>query len=309
MKAILHIGSHHGGVTSLGAYLRANAAALTSKGVEFWGPEDLRHGLMAGLQPSALPALKRDRQKRGCGRVRLLLAEEQRRGATLLWVGDPNLLGTERDNLIWGTLYAGAGVRLARYAEAFDGQVTDVVLSIRDLASLWQAMLARAVLRGASVPGEAQLAAICTAPRSWRDVVLDVACAVPDARLWVAPYETFATQPDALFASVTGVTAPTAHARETPEPGIDLPRLRAAGVAGLPEGDGRWMPFDAEQHAQLRELYADDMMWLTGGAEGLARLMNDPKKEQADTNWPMTRLTEGSDDNDGQGRMAKTGGG
>ena len=52
---------------------------------------------------------------------------------------------------------------------------------------------------------------------------------------------------------------------------------------------GRWRPFDDAQTAYLREAYADDIMWLAAGADGLASLAQDPEKQAAGTNPPRYR--------------------
>lgn len=307
MDVILHVGAHSAGIKGFGAYMRANAATFDATGVVFWGAEDLRRGLMSGLQPNQLPTLGRNMRKRAIGRVQMKLRQEAERGTQRLWVCDSNLLGVARDNLAWETLYAGAGVRLARYFEAFDGQVTDVVLSVRDLLGFWLGLLAQELIKGGDIPTPARLDKLVNGPRSWRDVVADVACAVPGARVWVAPFEVFSSQPDALFLSVTACEGPATHAREALDTVPDLQELRRAGVTGLPDGYGRWMPFDLRQQAHLRELYADDLMWLQAGADGLAWLLDDPRKGQTGSNPSAKRVTEGSENDDGQGRLAQAG--
>jgi hypothetical protein len=114
-------------------------------------------------------------------------------------------------------------------------------------------------------------------------VVTDVACAIPGATIWVAPFEVFAGRPEAQLSAISRIKAPKTHARERLNATLHLPALRALATElsvdwDLPDGDGRWMPFAPDQTAALRENYADDLMWLTGGADGLARLLPDPDK-------------------------------
>jgi len=45
--------------------------------------------------------------------------------------------------------------------------------------------------------------------------------------------------------------------------------------------------------AALREAYADDLMWLAAGADGLAWLMDDPNKKPAGQTLPRPELTRG----------------
>ncbi|MEX0302177.1 MAG: hypothetical protein AB3N24_07115, partial [Leisingera sp.] len=130
------------------------------------------------------------------------------------------------------------------------------------------------------------------------------------ARLHVLPFETFGTRPEAQLAALTGVEAPMTHARVRLNASLCLQDLKA-GVPGsvaakLPEGTGRWRPFDDTQAAILRERYADDMMWLAAGADGAALLVQDPDKLAAGLNPPRYDLTRGRPD-DKQRRMAGSG--
>ena len=43
----------------------------------------------------------------------------------------------------------------------------------------------------------------------------------------------------------------------------------------MPEGDGRWDPFNDLQRATLREIWADDLFWLRAGADGLAQWLEE----------------------------------
>jgi hypothetical protein len=306
MDVILHIGAHRSGVTAMGRYMADHAAHFRAARICHWGPERLRRGLMHGLQPTPVPALARNGRQRGLGRVRLSLADEAARGTRRLWLSDPHLLGSARESLGWGALYLGAGVRLARYFEAFDGAVSDVVLSIRSPVQFWPTVMAGMLVRGAPMPSPERLAKLADMNRSWRDVITDVACAVPGARLWIAPFERFADQPDALYHAVTGEPAPRAAGYAIHDSMPRLEDLAAAGIAGLPDGDadGRWTPFAAAQSARLREAYADDLMWLEAGADGLAWLLDAPNKIPVAKNRPDYGQTEGRDTHDGQGRVA-----
>ena len=57
----------------------------------------------------------------------------------------------------------------------------------------------------------------------------------------------------------------------------------------------------------LREAYADDLMWLAAGADGLARLVDDPDNTRAGPNPPMTEMTRGRCDDHQEGRLAQAG--
>ena len=134
--------------------------------------------------------------------------------------------------------------------------------------------------------------------------------AMPGARLWVLPFETFAGRPDAQLAAVSATSAPGTHARDWLNATPRLPELRALTRpvgAGLPAGDGRWQPFAPAQAAALRETYADDLMWLAAGADGLAWLMDDPDKKWTGSNLSAKDMTRGRRYDDEERPMANSG--
>lgn len=304
MDVILHIGAHRCATTSFQHYLRLNSDRLAEQGLGFWGPRRTRSGLFRGILPGSNAATGRNLRRRGVGRVQLQLTRSAGMGVRTLLVSDENMLGSMRENLRLGELYCGAGERLARYGEAFGGRIRHVVLNIRSLDAYWSSALGYGLTRGRGMPGPARLGRLAAGPRSWRDVMTDVACALPDAMLWALPFETFAGRPEAQLAAIARITPPAPHARDWLNATPRLPRLRALASElnenwPLPEGDGRWQPFSPRQAADLRETYGDDMMWLAGGADGLARLMPDPDrkadidKKQAGKSPPMTDMTRG----------------
>lgn len=310
MKVILHIGAHRCATTSFQEYMRQNAHGLARQGIGYWGPFHTRNGLFHGIQPGPARVTGRDLARRARGRLQLNLSDCQEQGVQQLLISDENMIGTLRENLRLGDLYSGAGERMARFSHAFGRTVGDVVLSIRSLDSYWTSALAYAVARGHRVPTAATLEGLVQAPRSWRDVITDIACAMPDARLHVLPFETFGARPEAQLAAITGIEAPRTHARVRLNASLCLQDLRATVpssiAAKLPEGRGRWLPFDHAQAALLRERYADDMMWLAGGADGAAALVHDPEKLAAGLNPPRIDLTRGRPD-DKERRMAGSG--
>ena len=311
MDLVLHVGAHRCATTSFQHYLRMNAAALRAQGTGHWGPRRTRSGLLRGILPVPGPATGRDLRQRAIGRLRLNLEEAAAEGVTTLIVSDENLLGALRENLRLADLYCGLSERMARYHQAFGGAVSDVMLNIRALDAYWRSALVHGVMRGRPVPGPQMMDRLAASPRSWRDVVTDLAGALPGARIHVLPFEEFAGRPEAQLAAVTGRRAPLAHARSWLGATPRLPELRASvgrvEAARLPEGEDRWQPFDAAQIAALREAYADDLMWLAAGADGLARLVDDPDNTRAGPNPPMTEMTRGRCDDHQEGRLARAG--
>lgn len=322
MDIILHLGAHRTGSTSFQHYLRGNRARLVEDGTAIWEPHMLRRGLMDGLFARPRLLNGRDLQRRAMGRVRLHAAQAERTGIQRLLVSEENMIGAPRACLRAALLYPAIGERLSRLDAAFEGRITRVVMIVRALDLWWSSVAAYGVGRGHDLPDEGRLAAVACAPRSWRDVITDMACAVPNAEIRVLPFEQFAGQSDKILAHATGRMAPAAHAESWLNKSPDTAMLRAKmaeyGIeaedlpAHLVQGTGRWNPFTAAQSAALREAYADDMMWLTAGADGLAILTEDSSRKRAGFSLPAGALTKGQtndqhSDTRFQGRMAQTG--
>ena len=136
-----------------------------------------------------------------------------------------------------------------------------------------------------------------------------------ESSLSITPFERFASRPDQLLKRTTGVlfTPPLPSGGIWAHRGPSLLELRALldergeDASSLPAGEGRWMPFTPVQAADLRERYADDLFWLRAGADGLARLTEDPEPATASTNWPPASKERGRDDDGQTGRLAHSG--
>ena len=311
MQTCLHLGAHRCATTSFQEYLRQNAADLETQGIGFWGPRRTRNGLLHGVLPSPAVGNAQALAKRAQGRIRMNLNQSQERGIQHLIVSDENLIGSTRTNLRLSALYSGIGERMARYAEAFDGRVTSVALNIRSLENYWTSALTYAVARGHRVPSVGQLQNLAQSSRTWRDVITDIACAMPGVEINVLPFETFGGRPELQLSLLSDCEPPRAHARVRLNTAMRLEDLRAhlleSVAQDLPEGAGRWRPFDNVQCAMLRENYADDLMWLTAGADGLAQLLQDPEHPAAGLNLPHTDVTRGTPHDKQDRRLAGSG--
>lgn len=308
MKTVLHIGAHRTGTTSFQAYLSRNRWSLLAQGVACWGPSVTRKGLFAGIQQST-PMARRSAMGRARGRLMLRrhkLGTEH--GAHTLLVSDENMMGTMSRNMRRARLYDDVGERLARFVAAFDGQVDTVVVNIRALDNYWASATAHCVLQGHALPERGAMARLADGPRSWRDVISDIACAAPDADIQVLPFERFAGQPDRQLSAMLGQPAPRDSGGDWLNRRPTLAQLREVvqpriGVADIMRGPGdRWSPFLHAEVAALREAYADDMFWLTAGASGLATLTEDLDRTEAE--WPTGPLTKGQGNDIKQRRMA-----
>ena len=326
MDIILHVGSHRTGSTSFQHYLRGNRAHLMAQGTALWEPHMLRKGLFDGLFATPRMQNGRNLQRRAMGRVRLHAAQAKRAGAQRLLVSEENMIGAPRACLRAASLFPAIGERMARLDAAFEGRVTRVVMCIRAQDLWWSSIAAYGVGRGHPLPDDTRLQALASSPRTWRDVITDMSCALPETEIHVMPFEQFAGQSDKVLEQATGQKAPEPHAKSWLNRSPDAAMLRdkmaenGFSVAELPDhlatGQGRWNPFTPAQGAALREAYANDLMWLAAGADGLATLTEDRSRERAGFNLPAgahtkgqyhDRHTEHGFQRRQQGRLAQTG--
>lgn len=313
MDVILHLGAHRTGTTSFQDYMRRHATLLESQGVGFWGPRQTRRGLFAGLWPRGDSTDTQDAVTHAKARVQARLDQARQTGVKKLVISDANMIGSVRDNLEQAVLYPDATNRLTRFADAFEGQVSTVLFSPRSLELYWCSAVADGVSRGATVPSRDELHDIATSKRGWRDVISDIAAAFPKATLNVVPSDRFAGQPAAMLLHGADIIAPVDQARVCLNRQPTLPELRrtVSGRGGattdLPFGMGRWNPFTNEEHAALREMYADDMMWLTAGAAGLAKLTEDRCHDRAGQTPPGAAQSKGRCDELEERQVARPG--
>jgi hypothetical protein len=309
MDVILHLGAHRTATTTFQHYLRDHADGLGAQGMGFWGPWRTRKSVFPGLFPGPAAANGRNRQRHAQGRVALLSRNAADLGLRDLLVSDENMIGTPRGCLKARVLYPSIGERMARVTAAFGGRVTRVVLCIRAPDLWWSSVAAMTVARGHPLPKPQTYEAISTHARGWRAVITDLACALPGVEIKVMPFEHFAGRPDAILTAAQSRAAPPDRQSRWLNRSPDLPALRrvlraqGADPDQLPDGQGRWHPFTPEQSARLAETYADDLYWLTAGADGLAHLTEDKTRTRAATPLPPDHRTRGHQDDSGQGHI------
>lgn len=312
MDVILHIGAHRTASTSFQFYMRENAQALVEEGVGFWGPLRTRNGVLTGVVPVPGGLRPQKQMRLAKGRIGVHCERAQANGVQELIVSDENMLGSPRQSVRDVALYRGAGERMARFAEAFDGRITRVCLSIRSYDAFWSSALAFAVGRGHKLPDAARLAEYVVQKRGWRDVITDLACAVPGAQIMVMPYEVFGGRAERKLELMVNdrIAGPMKSARVWMNRGPQLAELRriiadrGGDPALLPLGEGRYNPFDASQVSALRESYADDLFWLTAGADGLAHLMTENGRMKDGETPRIATQERGRDDDQQEGRVA-----
>jgi len=295
VKILLHLGAHRTATTTFQSGLERNAAGLADLGLAIWTPRRTRSGLLSGLIHCPEDVTERiERQgHRATGVIRIELDRLAKSGMRQVLISEENLIGAARNNLRQERLYPLVDERLLRFRRAFDGHGLRIGLSIRSYDTYWASCYAFAVARGHRLPGAGMLDRLVTQPRRWIDVIRDIARGLPGAEIVVWPFERFADRPGDVLADLTGglcTTRPGAWDPDPLNPGPRLPQLRRilrergeGEVARcLPEGDGRWMPFEPGQASVLRAQYREDLAWLMAGADGLARFLNCPAEAAAD---------------------------
>ncbi len=313
MDVVLHLGAHRTGTKTFQDYLRRQAEPLAQARVAYWGPGRTRRGLFSELGEGVETAQAADPARGADGRVQLQISAARERGLSALLISDEDMIGSVRENISSAALYPSVGARMTRFARAFEGQLSTVVLCPRSLEYYWSSAIAYGVARGVPVPERAALRAIVDNRRSWRDVIVELARALPGTSIRVVPFERVLGRPEALLRLGTGLDAPRDTERGWLNRAPSLPDLRRVlaerggdGVA-LPFGMGRWNPFTPEETAALREAYADDMMWLVAGADGLATLTEDTARTSAAPSLPAGAQTKGHGNEHEERQMARPG--
>jgi hypothetical protein len=317
VKILLHLGAHRTGTTALQRHLAGNGATLGAAGLAYWGPRRLRGGLFRGLYAPPEQRAAGRAARRASGRIAMRLCAEAEAGTGAVIVSEENMLGTLRDCLAQGVLYPGAGARVARFAAPFRGREVRLVLTVRDPAAWWASALAFQLSRGGPLPTPALCARLAAGARGWRDVVSDIADAVPWARLTVLRYDgttSPATWSAAVWTQLTGVAPMLAGTpgRHNAAAGPACLRALAAEAGADPAvirvAAGRFRPFDPDQRRRLAARYAADLSWLQAGADGLVCYID----AQGATDAPATgrkrgRTHEGLEPDDGHRRVARAG--
>lgn len=293
MDVILHVGAHRTGTTTLQSYLRQHRGALQTAGVEVWDPRRTRRGLFHGLRPGdAVPQGDRAR-RRALGRIKVNLEEAANRGVQTLVISDENLIGSVRENLRTRRLYPAIGERLARLYEALEGSLSAVVISTRSQDRYWPSACAYGVARGHKLPGKDACKQMASSRRRWRDVITDLACAVPTQDVRVLPFETYLGDARAFVKHGLGITANLPASEDWANRAPDLTELRhilrdrGEDTCALPGNSGPWHPFDAAQDIDMQEAYLDDLFWLSSGADGLATLIEEDGPASRGTAHPQ----------------------
>lgn len=290
--------------------MRANARVLDKRDVAFWGPGRTRNGLFHGIMP--VPSrLGRARQlARAKGRIAIRLAKLDERGIRRLVISDENMMGSMRANMRTCSLYASVGERMARYHAAFGTDVRRAVICLRRPDTYWASVFGYCLMRIGRLPAPEDMARIAAMPRSWRDVITDLACAMPGVDIVALPHEWWGHDASArLAALLEDGDVPRRGADVCRNAGPDQATLMAeiAQRAALPverlTGADAMPEFAGEQLAALCERYEDDLFWLGAGADGLARMPEETAPETRGTHPAPGGTTERGRHHGTQGRQ------
>ncbi|MFK7870685.1 MAG: hypothetical protein AB8B58_15780 [Roseobacter sp.] len=306
MDVVLHCGAHRTNSSGLQGYVSRHGDALLRQHIDtctLKGP--LARGV-PGEKAHKAQMLQRDA-------IAHKVQQAEKRGVHRLFLSDVNILGCLSDVVHKGLLYPDAGARLSHFAELFEGRLSEVVLSTRSPETYWISALSAAVAHGAAVPDRAALRAIAFNRRAWRDVITDMAKALPDVRLRVIPFEHYSGRPEQILVRSLGCDLPFEPIQPRQNRAPQLPELRrllaerGGSASDLPFGMGPWNPFCAEELAAMRELYADDLMWLVGGADGLATMTEEPSGKRAVCRPPAGYQVKGQCNGKEERHMARPG--
>ena len=294
--------------------MQRHSEMLSTNNLRFWGPGRTRKGPFASVFQGSTTLIKRDIRRRDEAHIRVQLESARRRGTETLVLSDENMLGSLKENLRTGSLYPGVGLQVGRLARVFLEPISAIMISPRSLDCYWSSALAFGVARGHPMPMRNKLTMIAGSPRGWRDVITDIATALPGVPIRVMPFEIYGGRPDAMLRDgAQFAKSPQDMQRKWMNKAPTLPELRRVltergnEANELPFGMERWNPFTNEEHAALREVYADDNMWLRAGADGLATLTEDDTWARAGKTLPTGSTAKGHDDEHREKQMARPG--
>jgi len=273
LEVILHIGAHRTGTSSLQRTLYKNREKLTKNDFAIWGPKTTRSGVFTGLlqaRPAESEMLRRN-VMRSRAIIAMRLEKLSQKGRKTLLVTEENILGSMRGNLRTRSLYPGLQERLARFHEVFGASCTRIGLAVRPYEDYWASSLAYTLRSGQNWLDRRAIDALVEQPRSWRNVVQDVARSFPNAEVVVWEFARLIGRPHDQFRALNGFgplrLSPDVSRRNAAPTRNDLrdiliQRNDIDALRSLVVGEGKFMPFSAEQIANLRARYQQDMTWL-----------------------------------------------
>ncbi len=289
MDVTLHLGAHRTGTTTLQRYLETHRDKLAEMGTEFWGPKQTRSGMFDGLhkKPNALTREEILRGEHSCDRIRKALNRLEARGVKSVIVSEENMIGSMWGNLTNASLYQELHGRLLRFVDGFEGRCKRVVFVVRSYEDYWASVLTFLIERGRAIPNMQKINSLVAQPRRWRTILTEISSIFPSAELVVWSFETMTGRLHDQLTLLSGGTVPFQKdgLGDWHNASVGRSKLRQVLIEGghnalaakIPEGSTRWQPYDAQQIAEFQKLYAQDIAWLRGGADGIATFEDNPR--------------------------------
>ena len=286
----LHLGAHRCASAAVADVLDRERDALATLGQAVWLRPQTRDGRFAGILGDPGRRVGATGRTRAEGRISLWLQDLARDGYPQLTISDPAFLGSLRENVTLGRLYPSVGARMERLAGTL-GAPERVALCIRPPHRWWSSAFAFLIGRGVRPPSDETLAAIAAARRGWRQVIEDIARAMPRSDLLVWTLDDLGRDPARVVKVLTGHEVAGSNAsspQAAPSARTLEEQLETEGAPmRLPQTRGRFAPFTSDQIARMAHRFEDDLDWLRRGADGAARLVTAPASN------PRPDMTEG----------------
>lgn len=269
MTLHLHIGAHKTATTHLQATLIKHRALLAEAGVQFERPDNIRAvigpGRRAAVQMGPFPSFRR------AGASRRLAALDQ--GRNRLVISDENSLGLCPELFQRELLYPTAYRRMAIWRRLAAQREALIYLCIRNYGAFFSSAYVQTIRNKPIVaPDSDSLASLARMPRRWGDIIQDIRCALPGARLRVWTFEDhFALLPD-LLQEKTGLTLQPVRRRPMATPSTDAiaafrsvarrrrqPLDKLAKEHPITDENPKFSLWSAAQSKALTEMYEDDV--------------------------------------------------
>lgn len=268
MDVIFHIGARFPLAQKFGSFVQSQKETLHQTGVRVWGDAEIRSGVLDGVTlPSGRRGV-RDRRRRGVGRSQIYLKRYAHEGVYGLFVSAPDALGPVAQCIDMAQVYPGAGERMARLAHAFQGGAQTVLITICALEDFWNFHMSNTPIRDMDGGRADPLDRFVTHPRSWQAIIEDVACAMPNAQIFVTTDDHLSNHPGGVLGVVLGDRQAGGRTRANHAP-FGLADFPVDNVTSFHD-DRHVQRFAPSQRAALQEKYAKDLNWLRAGADGLA---------------------------------------
>ncbi len=275
----LHIGLHKTGSTRMQRDLMRRKKHLTTRGVEIFGPKNLRLSQWRYFWETSLALVLR---KKGLAKgvvhnVALAVEIAQSNACRAVVISDEELAGSINKILKSGVLYPDIAARMRCLDPVLRGGHVVVVITVRNYADIFASLYAHRLKTRPLADFDTYKKAFLLMKRRWGDVVADVTKAIPGAKILVIRFEDVIKNPHSALCHTVGDT----RLGKSEKHHIILQSPSAAAVAalhglrGLKRRDKKarkqvmeafprnkhpaFDPWSIEERQFLDQLYRDDM--------------------------------------------------